>query len=84
VFGQDNLSQLHSVDTAGRIALPLTGHVTARGLTTTQFADDIKCQLRKNYTKDPKVTVEVDAKSFFILGEVDKPGQYPCVNAMTV
>ena len=34
VFGQDNLSQLYNVDTAGRIAFPLIGNVAARGLTT--------------------------------------------------
>ena len=85
VFGQDNLSRLYSVDTAGRIAFPLIGNVSARGLTTSQLASDIGGQLRKNYLKDPKVSVEVDAyRPFFILGEVNKPGQYPYVNAMTV
>ena len=85
VFGQDNLSRLYSVDTAGRIAFPLIGNVEARGLTTTQLGNDIESKLRKNYIKDPKVSVEVDAyRPFFILGEVAKPGSYAYVNGMTV
>ncbi len=85
VFGQDNLSRLYNVDTAGRIAFPLIGTVEARGLTTTQLGSEIEGRLKKNYIKDPKVTVEVDAyRPFFILGEVNKPGQYPYVNSMTV
>jgi polysaccharide biosynthesis/export protein len=85
VFGQDNLSRLYSVDTAGRIAFPLIGNVEARGLSTTQLGSEIEGKLRKSYIKDPKVSVEVDAyRPFFILGEVTKPGQYPYVNGMTV
>jgi protein involved in polysaccharide export with SLBB domain len=71
VFGQDNLSRLYSVDTAGRIAFPLIGTDEARGLSTTQLGSEIEGELRKNYIKDPKVSVEADAyRPFFILGEV--------------
>jgi len=42
-------------------------------------------RLRQKYIKDAKVTVEVAIyRPFFILGEVNTPGQYPYVNAMTV
>ncbi len=85
VFGQDNLSRLYSVDTSGSVALPLIGPVRARGLTTAQLANDIANELKRNYIKDPKVSVEVETyRPFFILGEVNKPGQYPYVNGMTV
>jgi polysaccharide export outer membrane protein len=85
VFGQDNLSRLYNVDTAGRIAFPLIGNIEARGLTTSQLGSEIEARLRKGYVKDPKVSVEVDAyRPFFILGEVNKPGGYPYVNGMTV
>ena len=85
VFGQDNLSRVYSVDSSGSVAFPLIGPIRARGLTPSQLAGDIANQLRRKYIKDPKVTVEVDTyRPFFILGEVNKPGQYPYVNAMTV
>ena len=85
VFGQDNLSRVYSVDASGCVALPLIGPVRARGLTTFQLANDIANHLKQKYIKDPKVTAEVETyRPFFILGEVNKPGQYPYVNAMTV
>src|SRR5690606_37604341 len=34
VYGQPNLSRIYVVDHAGKIAVPLIGNVTARGLTT--------------------------------------------------
>jgi polysaccharide export outer membrane protein len=85
VFGQDNLSRLYNVDSSGSVALPLIGPIRARGFTTAQLANDIANELKQKYVKDPKVSVEVETyRPFFILGEVNKPGQYPYVNAMTV
>jgi polysaccharide biosynthesis/export protein len=85
VFGQDNISGLYSVDSSGFVAIPLIGPVDARGLTTVQLAQAIASKLRRSYIKDPKVTVAVETyRPFFILGEVNRPGQFPYVNAMTV
>jgi polysaccharide export outer membrane protein len=85
VFGQDNLNRVYSVDGSGAIAMPLIGAVRARGLTTFELASVIANDLKRKYIKDPKVTVEVETyRPFFILGEVNTPGQYPYVNAMTV
>ena len=85
VFGQDNLSRIYGIDGSGAVAMPLIGPVRARGLTTFELANEIARDLKRKYIKDPKVTVEVETyRPFFILGEVNKPGQYPFVNAMTV
>ena len=54
-------------------------------MTTSELASDIAGELRQNYIKDPKVSVEVETyRPFFILGEVKRPGGYPYVNAMTI
>ncbi|MEZ5787664.1 MAG: polysaccharide biosynthesis/export family protein [Xanthobacteraceae bacterium] len=85
VFGQEGLTNSYSVDTAGRISMPLIGAVSARGLTTTQLAAAIARRLRNGYIREPHVAVEVEAyRPFFILGEVTYPGQYPFVAHMTV
>ena len=37
------------------------------------------------YLKDPRVSVEVtNYRPFYIIGEVNKPGEYPYVNDMSV
>jgi len=85
VFGQENLSRQYSVDGSGYISMPLIGAVRASGQTSFQLEKKIAAQLKKNYVKDPKVTVEVATyRPFFILGEVRQPGQFPYVNGMTV
>jgi polysaccharide biosynthesis/export protein len=78
VFGQENLSGLYSVDASGCVALPLIGPVSARGLTTFELAANVASLLRFKYLNDPQVTAEVEIyRPFFILGEVNKPGQIP-------
>ena len=85
VFGQDNLSNIYSVDGAGRIAMPLIGSVQVGGQTTAGAAKSVEAKLAAGYVREPHVTVEVEAyRPFYILGEVTTSGQYPYVNGMTV
>ena len=85
VFGQDNLSNIYTVDGSGRITMPLVGTVPVAGATTLQAANAIEARLRSGYVREPKVTVEIDTyRPFFILGEVTTSGQFPFVNGMTV
>jgi polysaccharide export outer membrane protein len=84
VFGQDGLSNSYVVDAAGNVSISLIGPVAARGMTTSQLGNAIAARLRQGYIRDPRVSVEVEAyRPFFILGEVNAPGQYPFVANMT-
>ena len=84
VFGQDGLSASYSVDTSGRITMPLIGAVHARGMTPAGLQQSIAAKLRDGYVREPHVAVEVETyRPFFILGEVTLPGQYPYVPNMT-
>ena len=85
VFGQDDLSNSFSVDSAGVIAMPLAGRMRAQGLTTAELERAIEARLRQGYLRDPSVSVEVEAfRPFFVLGEVGVAGQYPFISGMTV
>ncbi len=85
VFGQDGLTNSYIVDAAGNVSISLIGSVPARGLTTSELARAISARLRNGYIRNPHVSVEVEAyRPFFILGEVNAPGQYPYVPNMTV
>jgi polysaccharide export outer membrane protein len=84
VFGQDGISNTYVVDAGGKVSLPLIGAVTARGLTNQQLAGAIASRLKQGYVREPHVSVEVETyRSFFILGEVTTPGQYPYVANLT-
>jgi polysaccharide export outer membrane protein len=85
VFGQDNLSNIYAVDSAGRISMPLIGTVPVAGQTTTQVQRAIETRLRAGFVREPKVTVEIDLyRPFFVLGEVTTSGQFAYVNNATV
>jgi|SRR5581483_6091525 len=86
VYGETGLTGEYVISSDGKISLPLVGNVGASGKTVKQFQDELVTAYRDGgYLKDPKITAEVvSARPFFILGEVKIPGQYPCLNGMTV
>ena len=56
----------------------------ARGRTPHGLAGEIAARLRNGFIREPSVAVEVEAyRPFFILGEVQAPGQYPYVPNLT-
>ena len=84
VYGQEGLTNTYSISAGGTITMPLIGPVPARGRTPQGLAADVAARLRNGYIREPSVAVEVEAyRPFFILGEVQAPGQYPYVPNMT-
>ena len=84
VYGQEGLTNTYSISAGGTITMPLIGVVPARGRTPHGLAADIAARLRNGFIRDPSVAVEVETyRPFFILGEVQAPGQYPYVPNMT-
>jgi protein involved in polysaccharide export with SLBB domain len=84
-YNEPSLTGEFVVGGGGGVALPLAGEVAAAGLTTGELARAIEAALRNGYLTDPKVSVEVlTYRPFYILGEVNKPGEYPFVNGLTV
>lgn len=85
VFGEESLSGQFVVSGNGKVALPLVGDVSAADRTVTQFQENVQAALREGYLKDPKVSVEVlTYRPFYILGEVNRPGEYPYSSGLTV
>ena len=85
VYGQDGLTNSYTIDAAGSITMPLIGQVAARGRSPAALASEISAKLRNGYIREPSVAVEIESyRPFFILGEVQAPGQYPYVPNMTV
>jgi protein involved in polysaccharide export with SLBB domain len=76
VYGEKDLTSDYQVNTGGYVALPLAGSVKAIGLTPPELETELEKRFKS--LKNPKVTVEVVSfRPFFVLGEVQKPGEYP-------
>jgi protein involved in polysaccharide export with SLBB domain len=85
VFGEDTLSGEFFVSGAGKISFPLIGDLDAGGHTIRDLQAAITTKLADGYLKDPRVSAEVlDYRPFYILGEVNKPGEYPYTSGLTV
>lgn len=85
VYGEEDLSGEFLVDSAGQVQLPLVGQVKAAGLSIHEFVAEVTTALKNGYLKDPKVSVEVlNYRPFYIIGEVNKPGEYPYENGLNV
>src|SRR5262249_6054249 len=77
VYGEDTLGGIYDVSPSGTISLPLAGTIRATGRTRSALEADVTRRDAK-YLNEPKVTIDLVAfRSFHVLGEAEKPGQYP-------
>jgi polysaccharide export outer membrane protein len=84
VFGQPTLTGEYTLDGNGVLAFPLIGNVNAQGQTTKQLQKTIVSKLDPDYLQNPSVSAEViTRRPFYVIGEVQKPGNYPYVTDMT-
>lgn len=87
VFEWTAIKEDYSVGAAGTLNLPLAGEVQANGLTAAELSRLIgdKLMERMGLVQPPDISVEVvQYRPFYIVGQVDKPGEYPFRPGMTV
>jgi polysaccharide export outer membrane protein len=78
VYGERDLSGEFQVGGNGAIAAPLVGEVPAVGLTARQLEAALTTRYAQGFLRQPRIVVEVyDFRPFYVMGEVEKPGQYP-------
>jgi polysaccharide export outer membrane protein len=85
-YGEENLTGEFRVNDSGNISLPLIGTVHAAGLTSSGLEGAVAGALRHgDLVRGPSVAVEVIGyRPIYVLGEVNKPGQYSYQPGMTV
>lgn len=85
VYGEERLTGEYLVDGTGAIAFPLIGSVDAKGLRPPALAARLTAALSQGYLDNPSVAIDVlNFRPYYILGEVNKPGEYPFVEGLTV
>ncbi|VVT00086.1 Polysaccharide export periplasmic protein [Sphingomonas sp. EC-HK361] len=84
-YGEPTLTGEFQVTPAGTVAFPLIGDMQAAGLDPAAFARSLEAKLGGGYLLNPKVAVEVlNYRPIYVLGEVQKPGEYPFTPGLTV
>lgn len=86
VFGLDAASGTYVIDDSGSISVPLAGQVAVAGKTLAEVEAALnKALLDRQILKVPQASVQIARyRPFYILGEVQRPGQYPYAPGMTV
>ena len=86
VIGEDDLKREKiRLSDAGTLSFPYLGEIRVRGMTVGALEEFITVGLKGRYLLNPQVTVTIhEYRSFFVNGQVDKPGGYPFVPGLTV
>lgn len=85
VFGEETLTGDYVLTSAGNLSFPLVGSIPATGKTVEQLQVALAAALADGYVKNPRVSMQVISfRPFYILGEVNKPGEYPVSTGLTL
>jgi len=87
VWKHEELSTQVAVRPDGAISLALVGDVQATGRSASEIASDVQQRLHRFYQDDPPVSVQVqEVKSYkiYVVGEVNKPGEFAPGQEVTV
>jgi len=85
VFDEPSLSGEFLVNANGSLSMPLIGEVPVAGSTASVVTEAIRHRLADGFLKEPRVSIDVlTFRPFYILGEVNKPGEYPYSSGLTV
>lgn len=86
VFDEATLTGEFGVGLDGSLSLPLISSMQASGQTPSELGAKITSALAAGgYVLSPRVSVEVSQhRPFYILGEVNAPGEYPYIGDLTV
>ncbi len=86
VYGFDMMAGSYLVSDAGTISLPMLSTVEVAGKSAPELEGSLAALLRaRNLAPNASVSVQVDKyRPFYILGEVQQPGQYAYVPGMTL
>lgn len=79
VWNQRNLDATAMVDSRGCINYAFMGEIKVAGKTVGEVQQIITGILNKDYIANPKVDVSLERRlpTFFVIGEVVRPGSYP-------
>jgi polysaccharide export outer membrane protein len=86
VFEENDLSGTYRVDSDGNIDYPLVGRIEVAGRLPGEVAELLRQKLSA-FVHKPQVSVlvrEMNSKRVIVYGQVQHPGTFPYMNAMTI
>lgn len=85
VFGEETLTGDYVLTSGGNLTFPLVGNLRATDKTVEQLQAALAKALGDGYINNPRVSIQVVSfRPFYILGEVNRPGEYPVSTGLTL
>jgi polysaccharide export outer membrane protein len=85
VFGEPDMSGPFTVDGLGMISMSPIGQIEVKNLTLLEVQQKIEAKLKDGWLNEPRVTTEMTkGRPYYILGEVNRPNEYPYTPGLTV
>lgn len=85
VFGEETLTGDYVITSGGNLSFPLVGNLRATDKTVEQLQIALAAALGDGYVNNPRVSIQVISfRPFYIMGEVNKPGEYPVSTGLTL
>jgi polysaccharide export outer membrane protein len=85
VFREDSLSGEYVINDQGVVGLPMVGDVKAAGKTLSELRAELTATLGQGYVRNARINLDVVSyRPIYILGEVQKPGEYDYAGQMSV
>lgn len=85
VFGEETLTGEYVITSGGNLSFPLIGNLKATDKTVEQLQAAVATALNDGYVNNARVSIQVlSFRPFYILGEVNRPGEYPVSTGLTL
>jgi protein involved in polysaccharide export with SLBB domain len=85
VFGEETLTGEYVITSGGNLSFPLVGNMRVTDKTVEQVQVALAAALADGYVNNPRVNIQVISfRPFYILGEVNRPGEYPVSTGLTL
>lgn len=84
VWRHEDLNTVQEVSPSGEINMPLLGEIKVQDMTVHELKKHLEELYTDGYIKNPYVTVIVQAKTFFVMGEVKRPGNYTLLGKINI
>lgn len=85
IFGEDTLTGEYVITSGGNLSFPLVGNLKATDKTVEQLQTALASALNDGYLNNARVSIQVISfRPFYILGEVNRPGEYPVSTGLTL
>jgi len=87
VFGVADYTYNLRINSRGQLNFPLVGNIDVKGMTPSELEETLRFRFEDRLVRNPQISIfvkEYRSQPVFILGAVERPGQYQAIHQLNV